>query len=213
MEEKLFSVTISHQIGSGGAYIGEKLSERLGIPFLDRAILKEVSNQLNLAESELEHREERLSSFWENFNRLVAYTNPTTSLTSQTYFPTDKDLFQVECDTIKRIAEKSSAIFLGRCGYYVLRDHPRKVSIMLIADQSSRVKRLQELYKISEKEALEMIRTNDRERSEYIRTFTKQNWLDVRLYDICINTTSVGLDCAADLAENCIRAKLRLTEK
>ena len=63
MEEKLFSVTISHQIGSGGAYIGEKLSERLGIPFLDRAILKEVSNQLNLAESELEHREERLSSF------------------------------------------------------------------------------------------------------------------------------------------------------
>ena len=175
--------------------------------------MKEVSNQLNLAESELEHREERLSSFWENFNRLVAYTNPTTSLTSQTYFPTDKDLFQVECETIKRIAEKSSAIFLGRCGYYVLRDHPRKVSIMLIADQSSRVKRLQELYKISEKEALEMIRTNDRERSEYIRTFTKQDWLDVRLYDICINTTSVGLDCAADLAENCIRAKLRLTEK
>ena len=57
-----------------------------------------------------------------------------------------------------------------------------------------------------------MIRTNDRERSEYTH-FYKQDWLDVRLYDICINTTSVGLDCAADLDENCIRAKLRLTEK
>jgi len=65
MDMKPYSVTISHQLGSGGAYLGEKLAGRLGIPFLDRDILKEVAHQLDLAEAELENREERLSSFWQ----------------------------------------------------------------------------------------------------------------------------------------------------
>jgi len=49
MDIKPYSVTISHQLGSGGAYLGEKLAGRLGIPFLDRDILEEVARQLNLA--------------------------------------------------------------------------------------------------------------------------------------------------------------------
>ena len=51
MDSRPYSVTISHQLGSGGAYLGEKLAGRLGIPFLDRDILKEVAQQLNLAEA------------------------------------------------------------------------------------------------------------------------------------------------------------------
>jgi cytidylate kinase len=48
MVEKPYSVTISHQLGSGGAFLGEKLAARLGIPFLDRYILKEAARQLDL---------------------------------------------------------------------------------------------------------------------------------------------------------------------
>ena len=124
--------------------------------------------------------------------------------------PSDSDLFELECATIQRIAEKSSAIFLGRCGWYVLRDHPRRVSILVTADQPARIKRLSELYKLSEAEAVDLIKTNDQEREDYIRTFTKQNWLDARHYDLCVNTSTVGWDCAVDLAEKCVRAKLQL---
>jgi hypothetical protein len=33
MNKQIMAVTISHQLGSGGAYIGERLAARLGIPF------------------------------------------------------------------------------------------------------------------------------------------------------------------------------------
>ena len=210
MNVKPYSVTISHQLGSGGAYLGEKLAGRLGIRFLDRDILKEVALQLDLAEVELENREERLSSFWQNFTRVAVLTDPSWDLVAQTYIPSDGDFFKLECNTIQRIAEKSSAVFLGRCGYYVLRAHPRHASILVTADQPARIKRLQELYKLSVEKTLDLIRTNDQERANYIRTLTKENWLDARYYDLCVNTSAVGWDLALDLVEKCVRTKLQL---
>ena len=211
MDMNPYSVTISHQLGSGGAYLGEKLAGRLGIPFLDRVILEEVAHKLDLAESELAHREEHLSTFWQNFSRLAILTDPALGLAAQPYIPSDSDLFELECSTIQRIAEKSSAVFLGRCGYHVLQDLPRRVSILVTADPPARIKRLRQLYAITEAEALDLIKTNDRERADYIRTLTKQNWLDVRHYDLCVNTSAIGWDCTVDLAETCVRAKLQLT--
>ena len=206
-----YAVTISHQLGSGGAYLGEKLADRLGIPFLDRDILKEVARQLDLAESEVANREERLSTFWQNFTRVALLSDPTFNLVGQPYIPSDSDVFQMECSTIQRIAEKSSAVFFGRCGCYVLRDHPRRASLLVTAEQPDRLQRLRDLYKLSEAKTLELIKTNDQERANYIRALTKRDWLDARHYDLCINTSAVGWDCAVDLAEKCVRAKLKLT--
>lgn len=210
MEMKPYSVTISHQLGSGGAYLGKKLAERLGIPFLDRDILKEVARQLNMEESELENREERLSTFWQNFSRLAILSDPYMSLAKQWYVPSDDSLFEMECSTIRRIADQSPAIFLGRCGWYVLRNHMRNVSILVTAGRPARIQRLRELYELSEAEAGDLIKANDQEREDYVRTFTKQNWLDARHYDLCVNTSAVGWDNTVDLAEKCVRAKLQL---
>ena len=210
METQPFVVTISHQLGSGGAYLGEKLAGRLGIPFMDREIIKEVARQLDLAEADLANREERLSSFWQNYNRVAMLTDPSMSMTAQQYIPSDSELFELECETIQRIAEKKSAVFLGRCGRHVLRKHPRRASILVIADLPARIQRVRQLYKLSEAEAVEMIKTNDQKREEYIRAFTKENWLDARLYDLCVTSSAVGWDHAVDLAEGCVRAKLQL---
>ncbi len=175
MDNKPYSVTISHQLGSGGAYLGKKLAERLGIPFLDRDILKEVARQLHMEEAELEDREERLSTFWQNFSRMAILSDPYMSLAKQWYVPSDESLFEMECSTIQQIAGQSSAVFLGRCGWYVLRNHPRHVSILVTASRPARITRLRDLYKLSEAEAGDLIKANDQEREEYIRTFTKKN--------------------------------------
>jgi cytidylate kinase len=208
MSDNLFAITISHQVGSGGAYVGQKLSEHLDIPFIDREILKKVAEQLHLAEAELEHREERLTSFWQSFARTAEFIDPAKSLSADRYIPTDEELFQFECATIGRIAEEKSAIFIGRCGRYILRDHSRHVSILVHADAPARVKRLGELYRLSEDEATKMIQVNDRERTAYIRSLTKQNWLDARMYDLCVNTSSLGLDNTVKLVLACVEAKI-----
>ncbi len=208
MNDKPYVVTISHQIGSGGAYIGQKLSELLGIPFLDREILKKVADQLNLAESELEHRQERLSSMWQSFSRIARYTDPAGCLSADSYVPSDEELFKIESETISRVAEKRSAIIIGRCGWYVLRNHPRRVSLLVHAEMPARIQRASELYCLSEAEAEKLIKANDKERGAYIRTFTHHDWLDARLYDLCANSTQLGLDTVVELAMACIKAKV-----
>jgi CMP/dCMP kinase len=210
MDIEPYVVTISHQLGSGGAYLGEKLAERLGIPFIDREILREVARQLDLVEADLENREERLSSFWQNYNRVAMLTDPAMSMAVQQYFPSDTELFELECATIQRIARQKPAIFLGRCGQYVLRKHPRRASILVTADKEARTMRLRELYRLSDAEAVDLIKKDDPKRDEYIRAFTKENWLDARHYDLCVTTSAVGWDCAVDLAEKCVRVKLKL---
>ncbi|MGD0751042.1 MAG: cytidylate kinase-like family protein [Anaerolineales bacterium] len=206
--EKPLVITINHQIGSGGAVIGQKLSERLGVPFIDREILQQVSQKLNLLEGELEGREERLSSFWQSFGHMVEKMDPTQSLMTDRYFPTDKELFQIQSETISRIAENSQAIFIGRCCQYILRDHPCNFSLLVFADRSARIQRLCSLFHLSPGEADRMIETNDAERSAYIRSFTKQDWLDARLYDLCLNTSSTGVEQACDIIRAAILAKL-----
>jgi cytidylate kinase len=203
-----YAITISHQIGSGGAVIGQKIAGALEIPFIDRQILHQAAEKLQLADADLEDREERLSSFWESLAHNVSMMDVTQSLFYERYVPSDEVLFQEESETIRRIAENNQAVFLGRCGRYVLRNFPCRFSLLVTADKTTRVDRLSKLYNLSIVDAEKMMDTNDHERSDYIRAFTRQDWTDARLYDLCVNTSSTGIDKAAELALDAIRAKL-----
>jgi CMP/dCMP kinase len=208
MADTHFCITISHQLGSGGLFLGQKLSERLNIPFVDREILKKVAEQLSLAEAVLEHREERISSFWQSLARLAVLTDPSECLSIDNYEPSDKELFDLESRYIGQIAAKSSAVFLGRCGRHILHHHPCHVDILVYANMPERTRRVQEIYCLEENQARKLIETNDRERTAYIRAFTHQDWLDARLYDLCLNTSTLGLDTTVDLALASITAKI-----
>ncbi len=211
MPEQPFAITISHQLCSGGSYLGQKLAEALEAPFVNREILKVVAEKLNLAEAVLEQREERLSGFWESFSRLAVYTNPAECLSTENYIPTDRELFDLESSVIARIAENSSAIFLGRCGRYILRDHPRRFSLLVLSDLADRVQRARELYCVDEGEARKLLETNDRERKAYISAFTRQDAWDARNYDLCVNLSTLGRQAAFEISLQAIQTKLKLT--
>jgi cytidylate kinase len=97
---------------------------------------------------------------------------------------------------------------LGRGGRYILRDFPRRFSVFVYAEKNDRAKRVAELYSVSDDEARTIIEKNDRERDAYMKTFTKLAWLDLRQYDICINTSSTGRDNAVKIIKDCVEFKL-----
>lgn len=210
MANQHFVITISHQLGSGGSQLGLKLSERLDVPFVDRDILKKVAEQLHLAEAVLDGRDERLTSFWQSFFRVAAFANPVDCLSLDNYMPTDLELFTLESQYIGRIADKSSAIFLGRCGRYILRNHPGHFSILVHANLPDRVRRVQELYCLEEDQARKLIVNNDRERANYVRTFTRQDWFDARWYNLCVNTSSFDLDEIVNLVLVGVKGKIKI---
>ena len=209
MADKHMIVTISHQLGCRGSELGQKLSEQLGIPFFDREILVKVAKELNLAESVVEGREERLSGFWQSLYRIGAVLSDPVEIPSmQSLEPDDQGLFEVESECIVRIAERSSGVFLGRCGRYILRNHPCLFNILVHADLANRIHRVQELFCLEAGDAKKLIAKNDRDRDAYMSTFARKDWLDARWYDLCVNTSSLGMEQCVSAAIFGIQPKM-----
>lgn len=190
-------ITISRQLGCGGAFVGKALARTLDIFYADREIIGEAAREFSMLEKDLESRDEKKMSFWQSFIRSLAVA-PDAYVKPRVLPPSDDALFKSESEIIARIARERSAVIIGRCGSYILRDHPNHVSVFLHADRVFRKERLRTLYDLSEDAAEKMIAHSDRERALYHRTVTGQEWTDARRYDLALDTAKTGIDsCVA----------------
>lgn len=196
-----FVITISRQLGSGGAYIGQQLAKNLNVLYADREIISHVAKQFSIVEKELEFRDEKISSFWQSFLQSYAFTT-SDIYTAPHIIPTDRELFEAEKEIIEHIAKERSAIIIGRCSSYILRKHPNHISIFLHGDIKFRNIRIQKLYNVSEKTAAKMISGSDKERALYYHAFTKIDWPDARQFDLSVDTGKIGVDKATELILN-----------
>ena len=202
-----YVITISRQLGSGGAFLGQRLAFRLNALYLDHEIVRQAAQELKIPEENLVVRDEKVTSRWQSV--LQSFVDST----SWAYDPppldtlNDKNLYKVESDIITRIANQRNAIIVGRGGYYVLRQHPRCLSIFLHADIDFRQRRVQELYHVSPQEALKLISSIDHDRGSYLRALTGQDWLDARQYHLSLDTGVLGLDKAEDIILDTFRAR------
>jgi cytidylate kinase len=185
-------ITISRELGSGGSFIGRILAKELGISYVDREIVRETANYFRLPENKIDSLSERLRSFWDSFYVNIngyqdLYVPP------QIIGPTDWELFEIESQIIRKIAENRSAVIIGRCGFHVLREYAHHVKVFLHADKDFRIDRIQKLRSISNEEAAAMVTQSDKDRNEYYKTYAGKDWADTRNYDIAINTTAIDL--------------------
>lgn len=199
-------ITISRQLGSGGAFLGQQLAEDLGILYLDRQIVREAGKKLHVLEKSLESRDEKRTSFWESVLQSYAlhpsgiYMPPEINITS------DRNLFKAESEIIQEVAKEHSAVIIGRGGFYLLRDHPQHFSIFLHAGPAFRQQRIEELYKLSAVEAKRLIEKNDQDRADYLKVLTGKNWLDAGNYHLCIDTGIIGFDQAKEIILSCVHS-------
>jgi CMP/dCMP kinase len=191
-------ITISRQLGSGGAYIGQRLAKNLNCLYADREIISQAAQQLSVLKEDVESRDEKILSFWQSFIQSFAIT-PDAYIPPQIKVPTERELFETESEIISGIAKERSAVILGRCGFYILREHPNHISIFLHGDITFRKGRIQKFYDASEENAEKMIAQNDMERAHYNHKFTGKEWTDARQYDISINTGKMGVDKSVEL--------------
>ncbi len=177
-------ITISRQFGSGGADIGQSLAARLKFLYLDRDIVTQTAKKFFITPEKLQSLDER--------HHLAGVIIPTIF----SYTPTSQEVFETQSKIIMEAAKKQSVIIVGRAGNYVLRNHPRHISIFLHANIAFRQKRIEDIYNMSPAEALKFIETTDKNRIKYVRTFTRQDVSDARQYHLSIDTGEIGLDGA-----------------
>jgi len=135
-------ITISRQLGSGGAYLGQRLAQCLKFSYLDHEILHQAAEELKIPVEHLAVRDEKVTSNWQSVLQSFAYANSWTYAPPSLDILNDKDLYNVESDIITRITNQCSAVIVGRGGHYVLRNHPRCLNIFLHADIKFRQQRV-----------------------------------------------------------------------
>jgi len=186
-----FVVTINRELGSGGRTVGRKLSERLGVPFYDKALIKSLQEMYHLNTEQIEKLKGRSHSWWAEFKRTLTagYQNDTYYQTRMGEEPdvlTTDEIFKNEQEILKAIAKDESCVVAGRSGFFVFRDHPNHMSILIQASMDFRIDRVARKQHKSPEEARKIIDKVDKMRENYVNKYTKTSRYDTRNYDLVI---------------------------
>jgi cytidylate kinase len=109
-------------------------------------------------------------------------------------FLSNEILFKIQSDVIREIAEQQSAVFVGRCADYVLKDHPRCLNLFISADMNDRVKRISKIQQLTESKANDYIEKMDKKRASYYNYYSNKVWGAAGSYHLCINSSFLGID-------------------
>ncbi|PZG12372.1 AAA family ATPase [Nonomuraea aridisoli] len=197
-------VTISATYGTAGSQIGPAVAERLGVPFVDRAIPSAVARELGCTlEEALAHddRAERgLGRLLSGTMRLPTVTFGGVDMYVPGAMPLPPEEFVRRTERILlETAQERGGVFLGRAGAVVLAGLPGALHVRLDAPIERRVRQTATLGGIGEREARKIINENDQARVAYVRTFYKTDPADPRQYHLVIDSTTIPVPACVEL--------------
>jgi cytidylate kinase len=187
-----YVITIGRQLGSGGRDIGHKLAAQLNLLFFDKELIRIAAQESGIKEDIFEEADEKKTNTI--FGGLLDLRGFLTDDAYGNYYLSDETLFKIQSDVIRKLAGEVSCLFVGRCADYVLKDHPRCLKVFVSADMSDRIRRVVAVHKIDESKAEEFIQKMDKKRAEYYRYFSGRIWGVAQSYDLCINSSLLGID-------------------
>lgn len=184
-------ITVSRQYGSGGREVCEWLSRKLGIPYFDREILMEAASKMGMKDMD-----------YRTLNKM-SYRSGRITFGSNAFYPRDahqvtdnNQMFLQQSVIMRKLADRGSAVFLGRCSDFILENYPRRYSFYTYADDEFRTKRAKEKYNNMSLKELNKI---EKQRSAYYSMHTGREIGDPHIYDMMINMGKVSPEKAADL--------------
>ena len=185
-----FVITINREMGSGGRTVGRKLAEKLNVEFCDKALIRALTEKYNLSTEEVERLKGRSHSWWRDLlNRLGEGQGmmPTGQIPAKLDIPTTEEIFKVETEILKGLAETTSCVITGRSGFFVFRNEPNHLSILVQASMPHRIERVMRKQNMTEEEAIKTIEKVDKMRENYIQKYTNSSRYDTRNYDLVIS--------------------------
>ena len=189
---KKIIITIGRQFGSGGKCIADILGSKLGLPVYDSELITKAAQDSGFS-AELFMESDEKKRF---FSLASIFTTGYSSDTEN--YMSDKGLFKIQSETIRRIAEQGSAIIIGRCSDYILRDYDCTLDVFLTSPAEVRAERIAERLGISTEKAASIIESKEKSRAEYYNYYTFGDWGVASTYDICIDSSILGYEATAE---------------
>jgi cytidylate kinase len=194
-------VTLSAAYGAGGSRLGPQLAERLGVPFLDRAIPASVAQRLAVPLAEAHTRDQSIGTLLSRMALRLAPMGQAFGAAAAT--PQDaagEDAYRRATEQIIREqAATGDGVILGRAGALVLAGDPRALHVRLDGPREARVEQAMRLRETDRATAEREQAETDRAREAYVRYFYRAGARDPALYHLTIDSTALPLDQVLEL--------------
>ena len=203
MKDNELIINVGRQFGSGGRLVALALGRKLGIPVYDQELIAKAAEQSGFSKELFANSDEKrnllaLSSFIVDVGRFGSADN----------YMSANQLFVIQSNVIRSLADKGPAIFIGRCSDYILRDR-KCLDVFVTATDEVRIKRIAERMNITPEQADSLMRKKDRTRETYYNYYTFGNWGVASNYDLCVDSSVLGIEGTADMIiDFCRRAGL-----
>ncbi len=208
-DAKKYVITIGRQYGSGGREIGRMLADELGIRYYDKELLTEAAKSSGVNQELFEAADERTPSFFSNLWSFNLGFNSGAYLLGNTPL-SDDSIYSAQCAVMKQLAEKSSCVIVGRSADYVLRTHPRLVSIFIHASLDARVARIMRRNDCDTVDAAKSLAAKkDKLRSSYYNFYTDKTWGDAASYDLSIDSSKLSSQEVCKVIVDYVRLRLK----
>ncbi len=197
--KKQMIIAVGREYGSGGHFVAEKIAKDLGIAYYDRSILENISEEKNIRIEYLEKYDEKNRKVL--FSRTVnGYSNSIEEIVAEMQFEYLR----------KKADEGESFVIVGRCADALFRGDERLVSVFVLADKEDKIKRVQEFHNLDRTKATFKMAKHDKYRKNYHNRHSDVKWGDSRGYDLCINSSKLGIDKTAEIIEVFVKERFGL---
>lgn len=195
-------ITISRQFGSGGRTVGRLVAEKLQIPFYDKELVEQIALESGFAPKFVEENGEHAPGK----SRFAYAFAPQGVPGVMNGMSTADFLWNIQCSTILQLAEKGPCVIVGRNADYILKDREDALHAYIHADAAFRTERIVRLYGESEKSPETRLAEKDKRRKLNYQHYTGRTWGAAENYDICLNTAKIGVEEAAEIIVNLVKA-------
>lgn len=183
-------ITMAREYASGGSEIAQTVADKLGIPLYNKELITIAAKKSGLTEEAIAASENQRSSSLIYSLYMMGNTMP---LADQVYI--------LQSNVIKELAEKGPCVILGRCGDYVLRDRKDVLRTFVYAPLENRIaiaKARPDAKDLPDRLWETTLAKHDRARASYYNYYTENHWGEAKNYDLCLNA-ALGREVCADL--------------
>ena len=199
-------ICVGRQLGSGGHDIARMLAMDFNAKYYDQELLNLAAKESGFSEKDFKQNDEKKGFLKSLLNLQMPHVGG--GMYSSDF--SQENLFQFQSDAIRKAASEGSCVFVGRCADYVLRDFPNVVSVFVSASMRARIDKLLAQQTVTPQQAKRLILQAEHRRAEYYNYYTGKKWGAAESYDLCINSSTLGLVETEKFIADFIRKKFGL---
>ena len=189
-------IALSRLPGAGAAELGKRVAELLDYGFFGIEIVDQIARELGVQHRLVAGLDERVSTV---IDRYVADAFRARPLT-------ENDYLRAVVRTVATLGERGRAVVLGRGAPYIL-PPSRALRVFVVAPREARAARIAREEGLSPGEAEETLAQRDAERLRFLRHDFGVEPDDPTLYDLVVNTATLGLEASAALVIDALRRR------